>query len=127
PSLVDGRVNDDQPSERNSMLVRFGIRADSVTMMQDGVSQGGKRLSECATLLARHATSRTTESNVHHQRPMQVSSAISIRWPSQPPTRQRERIPPVPSPHKQGHTLRWSSLAMKMASRLPAKLPPSRC
>jgi hypothetical protein len=44
----------------------FGVRADGITMMQDGVSERGKRSSERATLLARHATSRTAESDVHH-------------------------------------------------------------
>jgi hypothetical protein len=66
PSLIDGRVNYNRPSKCNGMLMSFGVRADGIAMMQDGVSERGKRSSERATLLARHATPRTAESDVHH-------------------------------------------------------------
>jgi hypothetical protein len=42
PRFVDGRVNDHRPAERHRNVVRFRIRADRITMMQDGVSKGGK-------------------------------------------------------------------------------------
>jgi hypothetical protein len=42
PSIIDGRVNNNRPPKRDGLLVSFGVRADSITMMQNGVSQGGK-------------------------------------------------------------------------------------
>jgi hypothetical protein len=66
PSLIDGRVNNNRPSKCNGLLMSLGVRADGITMMQDGVPESGKQSSERATLLARHATSRTAETDVHH-------------------------------------------------------------
>jgi hypothetical protein len=45
PCVVDGRVTDGFPAKRNRNVVRFGVCANAVTVMQDGMTKGGQQIS----------------------------------------------------------------------------------